>query len=273
MTTDNLISNQRWMDERNTRSQNVYAVEKFGHSHPVPSSTTEDIWDGGGIYVPPTAARIHDVVSTSALDTDGGTGARRVTIYGLDENWRAVSEDVVMNGTTDVPTAITFTRVNRMIAFDSGNLDTNAGQITAVARVDGTTSSILDVGEGQTLMAVFTVPEGVTAHVGPIGASLNKAGGSTGSIIVRLLIRLDADSALGTWQTKWIGGLHSAGTSQAERITGYARQYPPRTDMKMQVADGTASGMVISAWMDILLVENSHRGSIGELEIPALRMS
>jgi len=51
---------------------------KFGRNPEVDTgSAPEDLWDGGGVYVPPTQARIHTVKSTSAEDAgtlvSGGT--------------------------------------------------------------------------------------------------------------------------------------------------------------------------------------------------------
>lgn len=43
------------------------AINKFGENEDIDSGTTpEDIWDGGGIYTPPTANRTHQIKSTSA---------------------------------------------------------------------------------------------------------------------------------------------------------------------------------------------------------------
>ncbi len=48
------------------------AVLKFGENPDIDAlSGFEDIWDGGGTYVPPTQARIHDVVSSN--EADAGT--------------------------------------------------------------------------------------------------------------------------------------------------------------------------------------------------------
>lgn len=44
------------------------AVHKFGRNGDVDITGAEDIWDGGGLWVPPTAARIHNIVSDSAND-------------------------------------------------------------------------------------------------------------------------------------------------------------------------------------------------------------
>lgn len=45
-------------------------IKKFG-VNPDINGSTETIWDGGGIYLPPTAARLHDVASDN--DADAGT--------------------------------------------------------------------------------------------------------------------------------------------------------------------------------------------------------
>ena len=42
---------------------------KFGENNDIDSATFEDVWDGGGVYVPPTQARLHNVISTLAADT------------------------------------------------------------------------------------------------------------------------------------------------------------------------------------------------------------
>jgi hypothetical protein len=45
------------------------AIIKFGENPDIDSgSGVEDIWDGGGTYVPPTVARLHNVVSSSVQD-------------------------------------------------------------------------------------------------------------------------------------------------------------------------------------------------------------
>jgi hypothetical protein len=44
-------------------------IHKFGENPDIDTASGfETIWDGGGVYVPPTTGRIHDIASTSALD-------------------------------------------------------------------------------------------------------------------------------------------------------------------------------------------------------------
>lgn len=51
----------------------------------------EDIWTGGGGYPWLTASTALELLSSSANDTSAGTGARTVTINGLDINYAEVA--------------------------------------------------------------------------------------------------------------------------------------------------------------------------------------
>jgi len=52
------------------RVEGSSAVSKFGENPDIDiASGFETIWDGGGTYVPPTEARIHDIASDNAADT------------------------------------------------------------------------------------------------------------------------------------------------------------------------------------------------------------
>ena len=71
------------------------------------------------------------VVSASANDASGGTGARTVEIQGLDSNWNLLTETVTMNGLTPVVTTQEhFLRVFRARVVTAGSLQSNAAQIT-----------------------------------------------------------------------------------------------------------------------------------------------
>jgi len=60
----------------------VTPVTKFGRN-PAVGTTEEDIWSGGGTWVAPTEARIHQISSTSSNDTAGGSGTRTLLVRGL----------------------------------------------------------------------------------------------------------------------------------------------------------------------------------------------
>jgi hypothetical protein len=58
-------------------------VHKFGYN-PTIGVTDETIWSQGGVYVYPTTASTMYISSSSTADTAAGTGARTVTVSGLD---------------------------------------------------------------------------------------------------------------------------------------------------------------------------------------------
>lgn len=137
---------------------------KFG-ANPAVGSTIETVWDEGGLYTYLAAASVLKVSSSSADDASAGTGARTVTIYGCDGDYDEVSESVSLNGQTAVNTTTEFLRVWRVIVDTAGSGATNAGDIyvgdgTVTAGVPATKYAKVLAGNGQSLMALRTVPAG-----------------------------------------------------------------------------------------------------------------
>jgi len=159
------------------------AVNKFGVNPDVDTtSDPEDIWGGAtALWVPPTTARTHQIASTSTAD-DGdpaGTGAHSITITGLDANFAVQSEEIELNGTTDVPTANTYTRIYRMFITAAGSGGTNAGTITATADTDSTVTAQITIGVGQTGMAIFSVPDGKSFYLSMLATTVLGVGATT----------------------------------------------------------------------------------------------
>jgi len=133
-------------------------VNKFGSNPDIDTAAEESIWANGGLYVWPTAARIHDIVSDSTDDAAAGTGARTVFIEGIGADGKEQTETVTLNGTTDVPTTKTWLAINRMVVLTAGTGGKNAGVITATAQTDSTVSANIAIGINQTQLACFMVP-------------------------------------------------------------------------------------------------------------------
>ncbi len=240
--------------------ENVSHFNKFGRSTNVDNGVTTDIWDGANatddidIWVAPTTVRGHNIASSSANDTSGGTGARTIRIYGLtDWNLDRVTEDISMNGTTDVPTVNAYVIIDRMVVLTKGATDVNIGKITATAAGDNTVTAQILASEGSTQMAIFGVPSIMNAYITRLYA--NTIAASTGSEIKAFLkANLEPEAELTNFLTEHTFGLKNTGTSAFLIPFQPYKKIEGPAIMKVQVV-GDANNMDISAGFDIILVK------------------
>ncbi len=132
----------------------------------------EDIWDAGGLYVPPTEARVHNIVSSSTSDDTGGTGAITVDIIGLDGSSLTIDETVTLDGTTPVATSNSFTFIREMTVATVGSGGSNVGVITATAVTDATVSAQINAAINRTRAALYVCPVNKDAYVTTIDLSI-----------------------------------------------------------------------------------------------------
>jgi hypothetical protein len=143
-------------------------IYKFGFNDDI-NGTEEAIWMAGGEYVFPTDVAILRATSDNAADASAGTGARTITIEGLDTNYNEVSVDLTMNGLAAADTTQTFTRVNRVFVKTVGTSGYNVGRITLVHQGAGTlVVATISPEMAQTQQAVYTVPASKTLYVDDI---------------------------------------------------------------------------------------------------------
>lgn len=236
------------------------AVNKFGRNPDVDvGSVPEDVWDAGGVWVAPQAARIHDLASSSALDTAAGTGARTVRVFGL-TGWDAaeVSEVVALGGVGLVPTVNSYVIVHRLEVLTWGNVrpatGVNAGTITATAQVDGTVTAQINVGVNQTLMAILGVPSVHQLCLTQWYMGLNRPQ-SGGSADMELRINAAPDVADGGgYLVKSHVGLSNPGSSFVQRqFLPYLEVTGPAI-VKVQCQLVTANNTDVSGGFDGILV-------------------
>ncbi len=145
-------------------------VQKFGRIPDIDSGdTNEDIWDGTGAYAGWLAANTAMTVSSSsANDTEVGTGARTVKIFGLVENsdgdWVATRKKKNLDGQTAVNLTNSYIRIYRAYITGTGSGDENAGTIyvgsgTVTTGVPANVYAQIQPTLGQTLMAIYTIPD------------------------------------------------------------------------------------------------------------------
>lgn len=148
-------------------------INKFGANYDTGTSY-ETLWDYGGDYNWLENPVYLQISSSDVDDTTGDTGARTVIVKGLDENWEEYSETVTLNGQSTVNTTGQFIRVFRMLIDESGSTQTNEGNIyasTGGVAGSGVPSDATQVyaqitaGNGQTLMALYTIPANKEAYL------------------------------------------------------------------------------------------------------------
>jgi hypothetical protein len=148
-------------------------VTKFS-ANEVVGTTYEDIWDGpaSSLTYLTTAATL-EAISDSVNDTAAGTHARKIIVYGLDENWDLISEEITLAGTSaSSATTATFIRVYRAIVSEVGAYgNANDGNITIRVSSAGATQAYIsfestpDIGHAQTRMSHFTIPRGYKGYL------------------------------------------------------------------------------------------------------------
>lgn len=137
------------------------AWNKFGYNPDIDAANQEVIWSHSNGWSYLTTASTLDIVSTSANDTLLGTGARILSVSGINENKLPVTETIELDGLNPVTTQHQYFGINRTGITSSGSLNINDGIITAA--VTGTPANIqaeIPLGAGVTQQAIFFIPAG-----------------------------------------------------------------------------------------------------------------
>ena len=152
---------------------------------------TETIFPGGTVWLPPTTARTHAIVSSST-DDDGspaGTGALTVRVHGLKSGIR-VTETVTMNGTTPVNTASTYDHIEALEVLTVGSGGVNAGTITATAATDSTITAAIEAGMNRSNGAIiYNAVIGDRYHIRGVTISASALVDGATSVEVRMGVK------------------------------------------------------------------------------------
>ncbi len=240
------------------------SVAKFGRSTNVDSGVDTDIWDGANptldqaIWIAPTAARVHAIVSSDAGD-DGdpvGVGARTVRIFGL-TSWstKEVFEDITLNGVGSVNTVNSYVIIHRMKVLTKGATSSNVGIIKATAASDNTITAQILAGKGQTQMAIYGIPSTQTAYMERLYATMNRASGATSLVDMTLLFNPEPDAELLNFLTKHTMGLLSVGSTDIEHVFGPPKVFPGPGILKVQGV-GSSADIDVDAGFDLVLEDN-----------------
>jgi len=113
------------------------------------------------------------------------TGAAVVWIQGLDDNYDLLSEYVVLATAASVATVGTYLRIFRAKVVLAGSSGYNEGLISIKDNADTQLLAAITALMGQSLMAIWTVPDGFTAYLTNFYAATALAKATNVSIYVR----------------------------------------------------------------------------------------
>jgi len=209
-------------------------VHKFGSNSAIGVSAAS-IWSAGGLY-PWSALTNPEIIYVSSSDAaDGGN----ITIEGLGASWQTQKETVDLGGSpSEVATTLTFRRVYRMTYSE-----TNTGVISAkTVSHAGTVVAQILVGKAQTLLGVYTVPEGCIGYL----VSYTAGVGKLDDALIELYVR---ENATGAFRIKSEMDIYQSVQKQEFSIP---LELPPRTDIDFR-ATGTSGNSLCTINFDIVL--------------------
>lgn len=314
-------------------------ISKFGRNSVV--GGTEDIWDAGALWVPPTAARVHNINSTVANDagtvlstgtadtgssttilydaaadfvgdgvaagdavindtnidhsivisvddlntltlasshhasfttqqsttvgfnagdtyrvvTPANTGASVIHLYGLDSNMEEAEEFVVLNGANNVATTRAYWRVYRMHTDGAASRTVNnVGIIKATAVTDATVTAQINAANGQTLMAIYTIPKGKIGCMTHFSATIYKSAvGALANMSLRQTKFASQDGAGSIISHTF--GIATDGSSHIHHPFIPYKRFEPETDVWLRVEAVSAASPDMTASFDVILVD------------------
>lgn len=240
----------------------VASVNKFGAAPDGVQITATDIWSRADsattqqIWLAPTAARVHAIVSSSTND-DGapvGTGARTIRVYGL-QTWSSAesSEDITLNGTTPVNTAQSYVIIHRMKVLTCGASGPNVGNITATAATDATVTAVIATGDGQTEMAIYGVPSTQDFYMTRWSCAIAKSSGTAAHVTFELRVNENPDVQTTAFLRKNDLAVQSTGANNVEKHFDNPGKFAGPCIIKVQ-GMGSAADIDTKAGFDGYLV-------------------
>ena len=145
---------------------NVSLVQPYADNATVGTSFETITNTNADQVLPVIAGADIDLVSGSAADDDGSTGATAVRVTYLDDNFNQYTQDVTMNGTTEVEmTEQNISFIQKAEVTASGTGLAAAGAITIADVTGGGVHALIDAGSKESGNCTWKVPAGHTGYV------------------------------------------------------------------------------------------------------------
>jgi len=222
---------------------------------PATANAFRTVWENMATtdYAFPSSASTMTLVSTSNTDT------ATITITGTDASYNLISENLALNGTTNVTTVNSYFRINN-ISVSTGSATNPNGVITlsvggtVYAQINTTTVAGVTTSIGTSQMAVYTVPNGYTFYGWRYGAYSSFNGNSANYTIYRAITNTSSGVQKVIVQTPF--------NTTYEVQRHYPFGYVAGTDLRFQIASSAATAAVVSVNIGGILVlnENTSQG-------------
>lgn len=230
-------------------------IHKFGYNAAANDADDLVSWEAAISWQ--TSADVLDVVSTSANDDVGSTGAAKIRIFGLDADFNEIDEIVEMDGVNPVTTTKSYIRCFRAFACDVGTYHgSNIGNITISYQTTTDVAAYIPAGAGQTEQAMYTVPANHTAHLLELQVHVDAS--KTAQIAFKQTPNahiVTGGGAVPMCTTRSVLDFFGVVGSVAHVVKG-PQQFPAKTDLWLHIADVGAAGTPISGQFELMLVEN-----------------
>lgn len=136
---------------------------KFGRARGVDGES--DLWSYGGVYSFQSVEDYIMLSSNNIGDKPSMTGAFSVVVYGLDKNWKLKNETVELDGMIPVKSKFQYIRVFRAEVKYAGSHGGNIGTISLKDESESIVRAEIQPCCNQTLMAIYTIPEGYVGYL------------------------------------------------------------------------------------------------------------
>ncbi|MBW2002993.1 MAG: hypothetical protein JRI72_00050 [Deltaproteobacteria bacterium] len=154
---DRIISELEDKNYRSAINRNVRNLVAKG----TVGTTEITIWERAENYTYLSSAATISIQSDDENDTIEGTGARTLTVFGLNGSYAEFATTINMDGTNavEIPNVL---RIFNMRVRTAGTGCKNAGVITAT--YGGTIYAQMNAGRNRTYMGIYTIPAGRTGY-------------------------------------------------------------------------------------------------------------
>ena len=223
-------------------------VEAIGHTEAAPNGSYGPVVHGGTLNWLAAASAVRAASGGNANDTVAGTRARKVMVYGLDENWALANEEIELAGASaSAATTITFRRVFYAEVTECGTVTSSNEADIDIETTGGTSLCIIDAGDSQSHMAVYTIPAGCTGYLRRL--HLNVDGAKT--VDVRTMIRTNtADETTAPFGSVRVAGIRDGIVGHLEIVYEVMTKIPALTDIWVE-AQASAADVDVAAELDL----------------------